>query len=482
MDRKVNGYIKDPKKIKCHRELFEQIIVYRAYYTDSQFTIICHTVDSCCMNFTIQKENPWIPIPQTVIDRYCSGFKKRHRVQLVKDGILECDEEFERTKKCFCFRMGPVLKEKVFIAFILPGRKLREGKFSSFTNFRGRRGSPKFSEIQKEPLQIKTGITMIRVNKIDYEALEEEIDKELQEMKECTDPTLKEKLQYRIVANNYCYSSILQQGFVCCEDEGIATYSPAYKGSNTGRMYEIGGGMQNMSKEIKAAAYGRFLNTGEMFNYDLRSSQVAILLQLGLQWGLSESSCYTLQKYIDDKQSKYKYAKKAGMPVDLWKDCFLSLLFGASLHNKEEGDSIYQTIEKWSESYQHKEILTSEQISKMFQGFLVAVKPFIIVRSEWFSILRSYLKKIGKDKIQNAVGKIFVGEKRSNILSAFLLQGLEAAFIQRLVSLSNKYGYEVYSLEHDGILVNEKIPEEAIKEAKTATGFHFAILEEKGFV
>jgi hypothetical protein len=47
-------------------------------------------------------------------------------------------------------------------------------------------------------------------------------------------------------------------------------------------------------------------------------------------------------------------------------------------------------------------------------------------------------------------------------VSAFLLQGLEAAFIYTLIILSEDYGYEVRSCEHDGLITYGMIQDETI--------------------
>ena len=64
-------------------------------------------------------------------------------------------------------------------------------------------------------------------------------------------------------------------------------------------------------------------------------------------------------------------------------------------------------------------------------------------------------------------------------ISAFLLQGLEAALIYTLITLSDTYGYEVRSCEHDGLITWGTIPVEAVEMSRVKSGFSTAILEEK---
>ena len=66
-------------------------------------------------------------------------------------------------------------------------------------------------------------------------------------------------------------------------------------------------------------------------------------------------------------------------------------------------------------------------------------------------------------------------------LSAFRLQGGEAAFIHHLTLLGEEYNYRVLRNEHDGAIVIGDIPEEAIEKARQASGFTTARLEVKSF-
>jgi len=66
-------------------------------------------------------------------------------------------------------------------------------------------------------------------------------------------------------------------------------------------------------------------------------------------------------------------------------------------------------------------------------------------------------------------------------LSAFVCQGYEAAFIDHLMTLHAEYGWENRSIEHDGLITEGKIPEEAIAQARNLSAFYTAYLEEEFF-
>jgi len=117
------------------------------------------------------------------------------------------------------------------------------------------------------------------------------------------------------------------------------------------------------------------------------------------------------------------------------------------------------------------------------------------VRETWLSLIKEQIhphKKYRREKtwyLENAVGKTRVVPKKPENLtkqvlrevSAFLLQGLEAAFIYMLITLSEDYGYEVRSCEHDGLITYGTIPEEAKVKAREQSGFSTAFFEEKEF-
>jgi len=126
----------------------------------------------------------------------------------------------------------------------------------------------------------------------------------------------------------------------------------------------------------------------------------------------------------------------------------------------------------------------------LFAHFLSVAQPFIDVRDTWLRIIQQQIlpeetyRRKGKQYLENAVGKTMVIPKKvtQQVLrevSAFLLQGLEAAFIYTLITLSDTYGYEVRSCEHDGLITWGTIPEEAIEISRVKSGFSTAILEEK---
>jgi hypothetical protein len=133
---------------------------------------------------------------------------------------------------------------------------------------------------------------------------------------------------------------------------------------------------------------------------------------------------------------------------------------------------------------------TSADPDTLFARFLTVAQPFIDVRDTWLRIIHQQIlpeetyRRKGKRYLENAVGKTMVIPKKVTPqvlreVSAFLLQGLEATFIYTLITLSDTYGYEVRSCEHDGLITWGTIPEESIAIGRIKSGFSIAILEEK---
>ena len=185
------------------------------------------------------------------------------------------------------------------------------------------------------------------------------------------------------------------------------------------------------------------------------------------------------------------------MEVDLWKQCLLSLFFGASTEKTSRisadetiQGSIYSEILAWCNK---NDALTDPD--HLFTNFLSVAQPFIDVRETWLSLIDQQIlphERYRRKKtwyLDNVVGKTRGIPKNPEQItnqvlrevSAFLLQGLEAAFIYTLITLSEQYGYEVRSCEHDGLITCGTIPKEAVEVAREKSGFASAYLEPKAF-
>jgi hypothetical protein len=458
--------------------LYNVLKPYRDKYKWWQYQFLCHVVLSSVDDMVIHGDPPGISIPWNAIIRSLPSMTKDNLEELIRDGLISRDYYDQANHKSYWYFMGEHLSQQVEGAY---GSKsvldmLREGVCSLIT---GRPQSPLptilFTKGKNgtkgchEPPLIKQSFGMIRRNCVNVRKLNEAFEALKYKIAEFPHPDQKRTLQYRLMGNQRCLETLLRQGLTLDRDTGIGTYVPAYKPSTTGRMFEIGGGCQALSRKFKKAAY----DLPGLMNYDIRSSQVTALLELGGKYGLDPRAKETLTEYIGNKDSKKEYAQQVGMDEDLWKQCLLSLFFGASTEKTRRISadetiqcSIYSEIIAWCNK--NDELADPDHL---LTNFCEVAKHFIKVQETWLRLIEQEIlpkERYRREKtlyLDNAVGKTKVipnkiDQQILREVSAFLLQGLEAAFIYTLITLSEQYGYEVRSCEHDGLITYGSIPKE----------------------
>jgi len=267
----------------------------------------------------------------------------------------------------------------------------------------------------------------------------------------------------------------------------IYSVKPSYGIQKSGRLFEIGGGFQSASRAMKRVS---IKNIPELYNYDIKGSQGFILQQEMENYGIK---CGWLRKYLGKKDAKITYAKRTGITVDIWKECFYALIMGAKAPNKR-GD-VYKTIANYFKNDETKVDSTHKRFLSVTAGLRKATDKWRdILFSKPIKQHRSIYK--GCMRWKNACNMIFkdyyildkkdpehslvdADGNKSNIyrpkckreLAAFILQGQEALFIHWLTVLCSKNDIPVYRNEHDGIITGKKIPPKIIKEARTKSGF-----------
>jgi hypothetical protein len=259
----------------------------------------------------------------------------------------------------------------------------------------------------------------------------------------------------------------------------LLKYSVAYQGSTTGRMFEQGGGIQNLPRRFKAMAYHDVYVT----NYDVRSCHIAIIGQLCREEGVVLP---WTEDYVNNKDAKHEHAKVAKVPVDIWKACLIGFYYGAVLGNNSK-TRIHQTI--WDYLEEHEEGYTPDHITEYYNRFVQFATPYLLEREQWFNLIETTLIKkytVKSNNVQclrNACGAIQPLDSFANNreIAMFICQGLESAFVNHLMLLGKDYGYTPRALEHDGLIVDFSIPEAAVTKARELSGFHVAQLEESGF-
>ncbi len=259
-------------------------------------------------------------------------------------------------------------------------------------------------------------------------------------------------------------------------------YQAAYSVQKSGRISEVNGGFQSSSKYLKQLLFRDM--KGMKINYDLKNSQANILLQ---EFKACNLTCSWLDSYMKDPDAKKRYAEKVGIPVDIWKECFYSLIMGAETGNK------YGTIYRRLNSHFKSDKKDTE---RAYRRFLKIVKNLIDVTEEWRDYVyrsrdrRYHYQHSGIKYWKNSCGMHFKdygildehGEvlatregsttnnreirKCKRKLAAFMLQGQEASFIHHLTVTSTTNDIPIYKNEHDGIIAGKEIPPELVRQAR----------------
>lgn len=285
-----------------------------------------------------------------------------------------------------------------------------------------------------------------------------------------------------------CYTAILQQDANSAPDlgHGFYRYRPAYETTASGRVHQVGGGLQSCSREMKEAAYS---GVPGLFNYDLKSSQPRILQQLYSEAPAEWRPDGTwLQRYTDDPSAKVRLAAEAGISVDAWKSVFCAVMMGAYLP-KNPSRSNGKVVRVVEEAH-------PGDVAAAYEHVKNALSPFYNEHKLWLEFLcTAYFDSYGRQcrggtYIRNESGaQLFEDDldqkdahRRKAQIAAFLLQGREAAFIHSLAALADEFGFVVVANEHDGLITLGPIPDEAVRRAADRSGLLDPVLVEKDLV
>jgi hypothetical protein len=478
--------------------------------------LYCHILASSISNMK-RKKSEWVPISslfiRTHVPKSCwqkfqvarllevssySHYKRQSREYKIPDVII--DEFIQR---------GDVSFEEY----------VQQDKYNLFDGKRSNRilGHQKYDENgNEEPKLIRDALSLITKGYYNQTALRCHLN-ELKAVRNLlkdqyeklqADPSASELDKHRAfkkymtakcrhINDHHCIESVLKQTKKAI-DADIWVYKPAYKVQTAGRVSPILGGLQSCTRRAKAAAYSGIEN---LRNYDLKSSQVAGLIQ---EFELAGLDAQWLINYKNNPNAKKEYAAQIGISVDCWKTCLCSLLFGASLNSPTRAKSKLDSLSEVNSKKLNSVIdnLSAEadgdtdKFGEYYDKFFKCVKPLKKELDKWHKILlewaekSKYPGKAGKFFIENSLGKKLcmtdLYEKYDewqviSKLASFVLLGRESCFIHHLTILSKEYNYQVIGNEHDGLVVLGVIPDEAVQKAAESSGLKDPILEEKPF-
>ena len=277
----------------------------------------------------------------------------------------------------------------------------------------------------------------------------------------------KDSPEYQRIKGRYLNDSSCRKAFLDYKpvqhSGDIWFYTPTWEAKSTGRLHVVGGCMQSASGDMKRLAYS---GIDDLKNYDVKSSQVFITINLLEQAGLDAS---WLIEYIETPNYKEEYGRRAGISGDLFKRIVIAMCMGAqlpkSLLNSEYSE--YSILDYLAEIACDK-----QHLSVLLKDLRAVVEPLSSVLKEWHRyLLDTYIPKHRRGAyLPNAAGYYLnLNELRLNHhrykwsdvarVAAHILQGLEAACIQEMIGRSEEANFTPISCEHDGFIVSSGEPD-----------------------
>ncbi len=340
------------------------------------------------------------------------------------------------------------------------------------------------------PVLVRDSINSVGPARFNCKAIEKHLRKLEKRYRRQTQGTPEWQKAYLRYANDLrCYNALFDQGARHVEDD-IWQYQPAYRVQKSGRIGQIGGGLQNCSRRMKQAAYRGIAG---LHNYDLRASQARILLADMQQ---RKISCKWLENYANNSKEKQVAAKFVGISVEAWKRCFYAILMGARLPPPTR---ILQS--RGTLSVAIVENVGQVDAEATYRKLLKLIEPFRRELQIWRNqVVQEALQAVTtktanarEKKFSNAAGmRVTLPDldpkvrqwKINGAISAFVLQGREAVFIHALSESAKSFGFSIFSNEYDGLVVCGKIPQPAIDAAAKRAQLPIRLVrfEEKRFV
>jgi hypothetical protein len=241
-----------------------------------------------------------------------------------------------------------------------------------------------------------------------------------------------------------------------------------------------------MLAAVKARAYAHYAN------YDIASCHtsalrevVDMLAEVGVEIDMSP-----LESYLA-KGGKDWAAREYCLPRTLVKICEHAVKYGAVIPcsiDQADNPKVYPNGRPELADAAEKYVEDPDEALQKLNEIFGEIREMVIEIAE--ALIGSYYdakKKRGSWKMYNACGigikpdTYEEGHKRRSKVMAWALQGLEAAFVHSITILSEEYDYTVVANEHDGAIVDGRVPEEAIERARDMSGFTRADFVEKAF-
>ena len=284
----------------------------------------------------------------------------------------------------------------------------------------------------------------------------------------------------RYLTDAACYAGVLGQSVrpEPTEGPGVFSYQPAYMPQRFGRLTERGGGLQSCSRAMKAAARA---GVRGCHNGDCVAAHPSLLAVLMGRAGVDPA---WLRAYLGDPGAEARYAGAVGVPVSVWKRAFLAVVTGATVPAAGRLEGSAGEVAR-----AFRDGVGPDEVDGAYGRFLEATGGLRAELARWHRhLVEEWVPGTatvvgangGRRYVTNAAGATVavddlapVGEPHRLVprLTAFVLQGAEAAVVHRIAASSASYGFEVWSHEHDGLVTRGAVPEGAVEAAVRDAGF-----------
>jgi hypothetical protein len=467
-----------------------------------QFTALCQVIASQAIQHRHGKEVGRIAIPATAFKNYARGANRK-----TMEGVLKTPGIY---RDGYCLRWEPETVYKEILDRYLLGSGIEfyeqyaaSTKVNLFTGRRCSGGQRTQLCDESDNLLDRMWINTMRVVMntrvvFDYDAIVEHLDYRIGIWLARLDAYGVEhvgtvRARARFDNDRHCFLAVLNQDAQPLEGS-YWTYRPAYFQARTGRAFQIGGSLQSSSRRMKMKAFGKIEGVR---NYDLVSSQARFAI---IEFKLAGISTQWLETYCNNPNAKADFAKAARLPVKVWKNILLALLMGGYMprHADEKFDDegnlrsrgeVFKLLKKVAEK-------ESRDLQEVIDTTMSIIGELVRDLAAWHDYLYyEYVPKVkrrgNKQRwfITNLVNcKLYLDELPKNEIwraksqiASHLLQGREANFIFTVSQLSPRFGFTVLGLEHDGLVVINDVPHEAIRLAAEASGLGDVRFEHKDF-
>lgn len=508
-DRKPTSYIMN--RFRVNWRLYSYLVELVKGFNQPTKEFWFHVL-ACSLLPQNLKEGKWIPVPRETINKEWGKKGDAHgKVDidgLIQAGLLERTNYYSiEMGICYCYRIPTNILEELSklqpstvkelreldYYNLMDGKKISTRKFCVLTYQYG-------DKQHQVPDTIRRAFDGIKRCYLNLDAIETYLIKAQLGAKT-------EKQKRKLDNDKRCFDSIVWKLDYKSIGQEISWYTPSYEAQMSGRITELEGGLQSCSRAMKKAAFS-FPNC---HNYDLKSSQVNILMWWFEQAGISTG---WLKNYL--RLHKEDWAKEIGICVDCLKSIMCSRLMGAELPDPDSDKYWDKEAGKYKKFFYNLSIVeylleeamrqngNEEATSKdqnlavsFLRRFRTLIWELHLQLEEFYEwLVGSYCKENSdRGTVNNLTSMKFnleeyqdKGEYKASTkrqlyrrLTAFFLQGTEAAFIHYLTrkEVQEKYKYEVISNAHDGLVTMNKIPEAAVEEARAYLNIDCFYLEEK---